>query len=107
MPFTEEVHVKVVQSIQVAAKAMSKARATVEKAKSSKRGQNMVVSKASGISSSLLAPSRHVAKLLAGHGAVFPPCKKVSKSLAVSTPSWAFREATSHSHTTYAVTNQA
>ena len=88
---TEEIHVKVVQSIQGAAKAMSKARATVEKAKGSKRGQNMVVSKASGISGSLLAPSRQVVKLLAGHGAVFPPCKKVSKSLTVCIPSWAFR----------------
>jgi len=86
MSYTEGIHVKVVQSIQDAAKAMSKARATVEKAKGSKRGQNMVVFRASGISTSLLAPSRQVVKLLAEHGAVFPPCKQLSKSLAVCIP---------------------
>jgi hypothetical protein len=91
MSFTEEIHVKVVQSIETAAKVMSKARATVEKAKVSKGGRDKVVSKASAISSSLLAPSRQVVKMLAGHGALFPPCKQVSKSLAVSISSWAYQ----------------
>jgi hypothetical protein len=83
MSSTEEVHVKVVKSIESAAKAMSRARAHVEKAKASKGGRDKVVSKASEVSRSLLGPSRHVVNLLAGHGALFPPCKQVSKSLAV------------------------
>lgn len=91
MSFTEEIHVKVVQSIETAVKVMSKARANVEKTKASKGGRGNVVSKASAISSSLLAPSRQVAKMLAGHGALFPPCKQVSKSLAVSISSRAYQ----------------
>jgi hypothetical protein len=62
---------------------MSTARASVEAAKSSKKDQNKVVAKANEVVGAFLAPSRHVANLLSGLGALFPPCKQVGNSLAV------------------------
>jgi hypothetical protein len=85
------VHRKAIQSIDAAGKAMSVARANVESAKSSKKDQNMVVAKANGVVGALLMPSRHVVQLLNGLGALFPPCKHVSITLAVSIFSWLFR----------------
>ncbi len=63
---------------------MSVARETVEKAKSSKSDRNQVVSKANTVVGALLVPSRHVIRLLSGLGALFPPFKQVSNTLAVS-----------------------
>ena len=65
---------------------MSMARANVEMAKSSHANRNKVVAKASEVVGPLLAPSRHVVDLLSGLGALYPPCKQVSNSLAVSVP---------------------
>jgi hypothetical protein len=81
--FTDVVHQKAIQSIEDAEKAMSKARGDLEKAKASKEDRNNVVSKANEVASTLLAPGRHAVHLLAGHGVLFPPCKDVSKALAV------------------------
>jgi hypothetical protein len=55
-------------------------------AKSSKEDRNKAVAKAGEVvGPALLAPSRHVIKLLRGlGGTLFPPCKQVSSSLAVS-----------------------
>jgi hypothetical protein len=70
---------------------MSVARANVESAKSSKEDQNKVVAKANQVVGALLTPSRHVVNLLSELGALFPPCKQVSSTLAVSDTSWLFR----------------
>jgi hypothetical protein len=85
---------------------MSMARAGLEKARSSKEDQNKVVLKAKEVASTLLAPGRQAIHLLAGHGVLFPPCKEVSKSLAVrvSSPSW---DMGSHLHTAYSDADQA
>jgi hypothetical protein len=77
------VHQKAIQSIDDADKAMSIARADIEKAKASKEDRNTAVFKANNVAVALLAPSRHVVQLLAGHGVLFPPCKQVSNSLSV------------------------
>jgi hypothetical protein len=81
--FTDVVHQKAIQSIEDAEKAMSKARGDLEKAKASKEDRNNVVLKANEVASTLLAPGRQAVRLLAGHGVLFPPCKEVSKALAV------------------------
>ena len=83
---TDVVHQKAIQSFDDADKAMTAARADIEKAKVSKEDRNKVVSKANEVAAALLAPGRHVVNLLAGHGVLFPPCKQVSKSLSVSAP---------------------
>ncbi len=70
---------------------MSVARANVESAKSSKEDRNKVVAKANEVVGALLTPSRHVANLLSGLSALFPPCKPVSSTLAVSVSPWPFR----------------
>jgi hypothetical protein len=67
---------------------MSVVHANVERAKASKEDRNKVVAEASEVVGPLLAPSRHVVKLLSGLGALFPPCKQVSSALAVSVSSW-------------------
>jgi hypothetical protein len=76
---------------------MSVARADVESAKSSKKDQNKVVAKANQVVGALLTPGRYVVNLLSELGALFPPCKQVSSTLAVSVSSWLFRS-TSLSH---------
>src|SRR6266850_561246 len=104
--FTDEVHQKAVQSIEDAEKAMSKARGDLEKAKASKEDRNNVVSKANEVASTLLAPGRQAVHLLAGHGVLFPPCKEVSKALAVrvsSSPS----DTPSYPYIAYADADQA
>jgi len=83
---TDVVHQKAIQSIDDADKAMSMARADLERAKVSKEDRNAVVSMANEVAAALLAPSRQVVHLLAGHGVLFPPCKQVSKSLSVRIP---------------------
>jgi hypothetical protein len=75
---------------------MSVARANVEMAKSSKEDRNKVIAKASEVVGPLLAPGRHVVKLLSGLGALFPPCKQVSSALAVSVSFLVFRSMISH-----------
>jgi hypothetical protein len=62
---------------------MSKARTSVEKAQASKENRHKVVSKASEIVNALLEPASQVANLLDGIGALFPPCKVASNTLAV------------------------
>jgi hypothetical protein len=62
---------------------MSKARSGVEKAQASKENRRKVVSKASEIVNALLEPASQVANLLDGIGALFPPCKVASNTLAV------------------------
>jgi len=62
---------------------MSKARTSVEKARTSKENRQKVVSKASEIVNALLEPASQVANLLDGIGALFPPCKIASNTLAV------------------------
>lgn len=62
---------------------MSKARTSVEKARASKENRQKVVSKASEIVKALLDPAEQVANLLDGIGALFPPCKVASNTLAV------------------------
>lgn len=62
---------------------MSKARTSVEKARASKENRQKVVSKASEIVNALLEPATQVANLLDGIGALFPPCKIASNTLAV------------------------
>ena len=84
--FSDVVHQKAIRSIDDADKAMSAARADLEKAKASKEDRNKVVPRANEVAAALLAPSRQVVQLLAGHGVLFPPCKQVSKSLSVRTP---------------------
>ena len=71
------------ESIEYADVAMSKARAGVEKARASKENRQKVVSKASEIVNALLEPASQVANLLDGIGALFPPCKVASNTLAV------------------------
>jgi hypothetical protein len=61
---------------------MSKARTSVEKAQASKENRHKVVSKASEIVNALLEPASQVANLLDGIGALFPPCKVASNTLA-------------------------
>lgn len=62
---------------------MSKARTSVEKAQASNDNRHKVVSKASEIVNALLEPASQVANLLDGIGALFPPCKVASNTLAV------------------------
>jgi hypothetical protein len=62
---------------------MSKARTSVEKARTSKENRQKVISKASEIVNALLEPASQVANLLDGIGALFPPCKVASNTLAV------------------------
>jgi hypothetical protein len=69
---------------------MSAARPNLELAKSSKEHQNKVVAKANEVVGALFTPSHHVINLLRGLGALFPPCKQVGSTLAVSV-SWLFR----------------
>lgn len=71
------------ESIEYAEAAMSKARTSVEKAQASKENRRKVVSKASEIVNALLEPASQVANLLDGIGALFPPCKVASNTLAV------------------------
>ena len=66
---------------------MSVVRPNVESAISSKEDRNKVVAKANEVVGALLTPSRHVVNLLRGLGALFPPCKQVSSTLAVSVSS--------------------
>jgi hypothetical protein len=76
---------------------MSVARANVEIAKRDDR--NKAAAKAGGVvGPALLAPSRHVVKLLSGSGlgALFLPCKQVSIAFAVSVSSWLVRSMISH-----------
>jgi hypothetical protein len=80
---TDIVHQKAIQSIDDADKAMSMGRADLKRTKASKEYQNTVVFMANEVAAALLAPSRQVVHLLAGHGVLFPPCKQVSKSLSV------------------------
>jgi hypothetical protein len=76
---------------------MSVARANVESAESSKKDRNKAVTKASEVLGPLLlAPSRHVVKLLSGLGALSPSCKQVSSTLAVSVSSWLSDPRVSH-----------
>jgi hypothetical protein len=75
---------------------MSTARANVQAAKSSKEDQNKAVAKANEVVGALLAPGRHVASLLSGLGALFPPCKQVGNSLAVRISSWPLDPTISH-----------
>ena len=75
---------------------MSTARANVQAAKSSKEDQNKVVAKANEVVGALLTPSRHVASLLSGLGALFPPCKQVGNSLAVRISFWLLDPTVSH-----------
>ena len=82
------------------------ARANVEMAKSSKEDRNKVVAKASEVVGPLLAPSRHVVNLLSGLGALFPPCKQVSHSLAVSVSCCLSDPLVSHTFFLCAGTNQ-
>ena len=70
---------------------MSAARPNLELAKSSKEHQNKVVAKANEVVGTLFTPSHHVVHLLRGLGPLFPPCKQVSSTLAVSVSSWLFR----------------
>jgi len=86
---------------------MSMARANVEMAKSSNANRNKVVAKASEVVGSLLAPSRHVVDLLSGLGALYPPCKQVSNSLAVSVSCYLSGPLVSHTFFLCAGTNQA
>ena len=66
---------------------MSMARANIEMARSSK-DRNKALAKAGGeLVGPLLAPGRHVVKLLCGLGALFLPCKQVGNALSVSVPS--------------------
>jgi hypothetical protein len=95
---TDVVGQKVIQSIEDAEKAMSTARPDLEKAKASKEDRNQVVDKAKEVASALLTPSYHVVHLLAGHGVLFPPCKQVSKALAVRVSVSAFRCTISPTH---------
>jgi hypothetical protein len=74
---------------------MSVARATIEVA-SSKEDRKKAVARAGKVVGPLLVPSRHVVKLLSGLDALFPLCKQVSKTLAVSVSSLAFRSMISH-----------
>lgn len=69
---------------------MSKARTSVEKAQASKENRQKVVSKASEIVKALLDPALQVADLLDGIGALFPPCKITSNTLAVRATSYFF-----------------
>jgi hypothetical protein len=62
---------------------MSVARANVEMATSPKDRQK-AVAKAGEVVGPLLAPGRHVVKLLRGLGALSLPCKQVGNALAVS-----------------------
>lgn len=78
------------ESIEYAEVAMSKARTSVEKARASKENRQKVVSKASEIVNALLEPASQVANLLDGIGALFPPCKIASNTLAVRAISAAF-----------------
>ena len=78
-----EVYQNVTESIEYAEAAMSKARTSVEKARTSKENRQKVVSKASEIVNALLEPASQVANLLDGIGALFPPCKVASNTLAV------------------------
>ena len=71
------------ESLEYAEATMSKARAGVEKAQTSKENRNKVVSKASEIVNALLEPASQVANLLDGLGGIFPPCKVASNTLAV------------------------
>jgi hypothetical protein len=73
----------VTESIEYAEATMSKARTSVEKAQASKENRRKVVSKASEIVNALLEPASQVANLLDGFGALFPPCKVASNTLAV------------------------
>jgi hypothetical protein len=73
----------VIQTIEGAEKAMATTRANVQTAQSSKEDRNKVVAKANEVVDALLAPSRHVVNLLSALGALFPPCKLVSSTLAV------------------------
>jgi hypothetical protein len=51
--------------------------------------RNKAVAKAGEVvGPALLAPSRHVVKLLSGLGALFLPCKQLSIKFAVSVSSW-------------------
>jgi len=95
---SDVVHQKAIQSIDAANKAMSMARADLEKARASKEDRNKVVSRANEVAAALLAPSRQVVQLLAGHGVLFPPCKQLSKSLSV-------RASTSFDPPTYDLTH--
>ena len=81
--FLDAVHQKTIQSIYDADMAMSAARADLERAKASKEDRNKVVLMANQVAAALLAPSRQVVQLLAGHGVLFPPCQQVSKALSV------------------------
>ncbi len=83
MPLPGEVYQNVTASIEYAEVAMSKARTSVEKARASKEGRQKVVSKASEIVNALIEPASQVANLLDGIGALFPPCKIASNTLAV------------------------
>jgi uncharacterized coiled-coil DUF342 family protein len=78
-----EVNQNVTESIEYAEVAMSKTRASVEKARSSKENRQKLVSKASEIVNALLEPASQVANLLDGISALFPPCKVASNTLAV------------------------
>ena len=79
-----------IQSIDDAGKAMSVAHTNVETAKSSFDRNKAVAKAGEVVGPALLAPSRHVVKLLSGSGlgASFLPCKQVSIKLAVSVSSW-------------------
>ena len=67
---------------------MSVARANVEMANSREERQKAVAKAGVVVGPALLAPSRHVAKLLRGlGGALFAACKPVGSALAVSVSS--------------------
>ena len=84
--FADAIHRKAIQSIDAAGQAMAVARANVELAKSSKEDRNKVVAKANEVVGALLIPGRHVVNLLSGLSALFPPCKQLSSTFAVSAP---------------------
>lgn len=97
----DTVHRKAIESIEAAGKAMSVARANVEMAQSSKDRNKAVAKAAKVVGPALLAPGRHVVKLLSGLSALFLPCKPVSKALAVSVSSWLSRSVMMISHALY------
>ena len=99
--FSDAVHQKTIQSIYEADIAMSAARADLERAKASKEDRNKVILLANQVAAALLAPSRQVVQLLAGHGVLFPPCKQVSKALSVRvSTSFFISDSRSHTHHT-------
>ncbi|KAI0320000.1 hypothetical protein OF83DRAFT_1107436 [Amylostereum chailletii] len=70
------------KSIEYAESTMSRTKVVLDKTKATKDARSKAVSKASSIVSALLDPALQVANLLDGVGAMFPPCKVASNTLA-------------------------